>query len=51
VHLHFQTAAEGESALERAGFESARVGRASAIAGGDGVRGANLAYIIEASTK
>lgn len=54
VHLHFQTAAEGEAALRRAGFERASVERAALIAGTDAPGadpGARLAHIIEASTK
>ncbi|MGI8505485.1 MAG: class I SAM-dependent methyltransferase [Solirubrobacteraceae bacterium] len=50
VYLHFDSADEATAALRRAGFESASVTRADAIAGDVGKPGRQLADILEAST-
>jgi O-methyltransferase involved in polyketide biosynthesis len=51
VYLHFDSAEQAERALLAAGFRSAQVARAVAVAGsGDGHSGAGLAHILEAST-
>jgi O-methyltransferase involved in polyketide biosynthesis len=51
VYLHFDSAEQAERALLAAGFRSAQVARAAAVArSGDGQGGAALAHILEAST-
>ena len=51
VYLHFDSAEQAERALLAAGFRSAQVARAAAVArSGDGQGGAALVHILEAST-
>jgi O-methyltransferase involved in polyketide biosynthesis len=51
VYLHFDDAADAEAALRRAGFESATLHRAAALAPEIPGRGGTLAHILEASIK
>jgi O-methyltransferase involved in polyketide biosynthesis len=51
VHLHYGTPAEAEAALRSAGFATARLRRAASLAPEHRGPGAELAYIIDASTK
>lgn len=51
VHLHFQNPAEAEAALREAGFASAQVHRAAALAPETRGAGSGLAHILEASSR
>ena len=51
VYLHFGDAADAETALRAAGFESAEVRRAADVVEGGRDSGARLAHILEASTR
>jgi O-methyltransferase involved in polyketide biosynthesis len=51
VHLHFDDATDAEAALLRAGFRSATLHRAAALAPEITGRGSTLAHILEASSR